>query len=61
MNDAPPQLRQVSAINAASEKLLPVLAYGQTLWRDGQVATTVWKFDKDSFGRITLDDASMGI
>ncbi len=27
----------------------------------GQVATTVWKSgDKDSFGRITFDDASMG-
>ncbi len=26
-----------------AKNCLPVLAYGQTLWRDGQVATTVWK------------------
>lgn len=58
--DAPPALR-VSAINAASEKLLSRLG----VWPDikGQRASCyhgmeVW--DKDSFGRITFDDNSLG-
>jgi 2-octaprenylphenol hydroxylase len=49
----------VSAINAASEKLL-------TRWMSGRIARRascyhgmeVW--DKDSFGRISFDDQSMG-
>ena len=58
--DAPPQLR-VSAINAASEKLLTRLGG----WSDivarracGYHGMEVW--DKDSFGRIEFDDQSMG-
>lgn len=59
-SDAPPALR-VSAINAASEKLLSKLG----VWQDiiAQRASCyhgmeVW--DKDSFGRISFDDQSMG-
>ncbi|AYL67520.1 MULTISPECIES: FAD-dependent 2-octaprenylphenol hydroxylase [Citrobacter freundii complex] len=58
--DAPPQLR-VSAINAASEKLLTRLG----VWSDIVARRAccyhgmeVW--DKDSFGRIEFDDQSMG-
>ena len=58
--DAPPELR-VSAINAASEKLLTHLG----VWADivAQRASCyhgmeVW--DKDSFGHIAFDDESMG-
>ncbi|MCS2148283.1 FAD-dependent 2-octaprenylphenol hydroxylase [Scandinavium manionii] len=58
--DSAPQLR-VSAINAASEKLLSRL----DVWNDivGERASCyhgmeVW--DKDSFGRIAFDDASLG-
>lgn len=58
--DAPPQLR-VSAINAASEKLLTRLG----VWSDIVASRAccyhgmeVW--DKDSFGRIEFDDQSMG-
>ena len=58
--DAPPALR-VSAVNAASEKLLSKLG----VWQDiiAQRASCyhgmeVW--DKDSFGRISFDDQSMG-
>lgn len=58
--DAPPQLR-VSAINAASEKLLNRLG----VWSDIVARRAccyhgmeVW--DKDSFGRIEFDDQSMG-
>lgn len=58
--DAPPQLR-VSAINAASEKLLTRLG----VWSDIVARRAccyhgmeVW--DKDSFGRIAFDDQSMG-
>ncbi len=40
--DAPPQLR-VSAINAASEKLLTRLASGRTFSLVGPVVITVWK------------------
>lgn len=59
-SDAPPELR-VSAINAASEKLLTRLG----VWSDivAQRASCyhgmeVW--DKDSFGHIAFDDESMG-
>lgn len=59
-HDAPPELR-VSAINAASEKLLTRLG----VWSDivAQRASCyhgmeVW--DKDSFGHIAFDDESMG-
>ncbi|MFW0766960.1 FAD-dependent 2-octaprenylphenol hydroxylase [Trabulsiella odontotermitis] len=58
--DAPPALR-VSAINAASEKLLSHLG----VWPAIQATRAsryhgmeVW--DKDSFGRIEFDDVSMG-
>lgn len=58
--DATPQLR-VSAINAASEKLLTRLG----VWSDIVARRAccyhgmeVW--DKDSFGRIEFDDQSMG-
>ncbi|EGT0662779.1 FAD-dependent 2-octaprenylphenol hydroxylase [Citrobacter werkmanii] len=58
--DAAPQLR-VSAINAASEKLLTRLG----VWSDIVARRAccyhgmeVW--DKDSFGRIEFDDKSMG-
>ncbi|WP_204525401.1 FAD-dependent 2-octaprenylphenol hydroxylase [Citrobacter cronae] len=58
--DAPPQLR-VSAINAASVKLLTRLG----VWSDIAARRAccyhgmeVW--DKDSFGRIEFDDQSMG-
>lgn len=58
--DSAPQLR-VSAINAASEKLLSRL----DVWNDivSERASRyhgmeVW--DKDSFGRIAFDDASLG-
>lgn len=58
--DAPPALR-VSAINAASEKLLNKLG----VWEDIVARRAscyhgmeVW--DKDSFGRISFDDQSMG-
>ncbi|WP_054177485.1 FAD-dependent 2-octaprenylphenol hydroxylase [Trabulsiella odontotermitis] len=58
--DAPPALR-VSAINAASEKLLSHLGVWSTIQ-----ATRVSRYhgmevwDKDSFGRIEFDDESMG-
>ena len=58
--DAPPELR-VSAINAASEKLLTHLG----VWADIVAhrascyhGMEVW--DKDSFGHIAFDDESMG-
>src|SRR5690606_25928634 len=58
--DAPPALR-VSAINAASEKLLTRLG----VWSDITAfrascyhGMEVW--DKDSFGHIAFDDESMG-
>ncbi|MFP5596794.1 FAD-dependent 2-octaprenylphenol hydroxylase [Kluyvera sp. 142486] len=58
--DAPPALR-VSAINAGSEKLLTKLDVWSAI--TAQRASCyhgmeVW--DKDSFGRITFDDRSMG-
>lgn len=59
-NDAPPELR-VSAINAASEKLLthlgvwPAIVAQRASCYHGM---EVW--DKDSFGRIAFDDESMG-
>lgn len=58
--DAPPALR-VSAINAASEKLLTHLGVWSNIIarRAGRYhGMEVW--DKDSFGRITFDDQSMG-
>jgi len=59
-DDAPPALR-VSAINAASERLLSHLGVWSTIIarRAGCYhGMEVW--DKDSFGRITFDDHSMG-
>ncbi len=58
--DAPPQLR-VSAINAASEKLLTRLGVWQDILSRGASCyhgMEVW--DKDSFGHISFDDQSMG-
>ena len=58
--DAPPALR-VSAINAASEKLLTHLGVWSNIiaQRAGRYhGMEVW--DKDSFGRIAFDDQSMG-
>ena len=58
--DAPPQLR-VSAINAASEKLLTRLGVWQEiLSRRASCYHGMEVWDKDSFGRITFDDQSMG-
>ncbi len=59
-NDAPPQLR-VSAINAASEKLLTRLGvWSNIVARRASCYHGMEVWDKDSFGRITFDDASMG-
>lgn len=59
-NDAPPQLR-VSAINAASEKLLTRLGvWSNIVARRVSCYHGMEVWDKDSFGRITFDDASMG-
>lgn len=58
--DAPPALR-VSAINAASEKLLVRLGVWDAI-RDARLSIyhgmEVW--DKDGFGHITFDDKSLG-
>ncbi|XTZ39120.1 FAD-dependent 2-octaprenylphenol hydroxylase [Salmonella enterica] len=58
--DAPPELR-VSAINAASEKLLAhigvwsdIIAHRASCYHGMEV------WEKDSFGRIAFDDRSMG-
>ncbi|HBD8019845.1 TPA: FAD-dependent 2-octaprenylphenol hydroxylase [Escherichia coli] len=58
--DAPPQLR-VSAINAASEKLLTCLGVWQDiLSRRASCYHGMEVWDKDSFGHISFDDQSMG-
>ncbi|MED9015422.1 MULTISPECIES: FAD-dependent 2-octaprenylphenol hydroxylase [Escherichia] len=58
--DAPPQLR-VSAINAASEKLLTRLGIWQDiLSRRARCYHGMEVWDKDSFGHISFDDQSMG-
>ncbi|HFI3506584.1 TPA: FAD-dependent 2-octaprenylphenol hydroxylase [Escherichia coli] len=58
--DAPPQLR-VSAINAASEKLLTRLGVWQEiLSRRASCYHGMDVWDKDSFGHISFDDQSMG-
>ncbi|MFP2608317.1 MULTISPECIES: FAD-dependent 2-octaprenylphenol hydroxylase [Escherichia] len=58
--DAPPQLR-VSAINAASEKLLTRLGIWQDiLFRRASCYHGMEVWDKDSFGHISFDDQSMG-
>ena len=58
--DAPPQLR-VSAINAASEKLLTRLGIWQDiLSRRASCYHGMEVWDKDSFGHISFDDQSMG-
>lgn len=58
--DAPPQLR-VSAINAASEKLLTRLGVWQDiLSRRASCYHGMDVWDKDSFGHISFDDQSMG-
>lgn len=58
--DAPPALR-VSAINAASEKLLARLGVWEAICAarvSPYHGMDVW--DKDSFGRITFDDKTLG-
>lgn len=58
--DAPPQLR-VSAINAASEKLLAHLGVWSSIVAQRASCyhgMEVW--EKDSFGRIAFDDSRMG-
>ena len=58
--DAPPQLR-VSAINAASEKLLTRLGvWSEIVARRACCYHGMEVWDKDSFGRIEFDDQSMG-
>ena len=58
--NAPPQLR-VSAINAASEKLLTRLGIWQDiLSRRASCYHGMEVWDKDSFGHISFDDQSMG-
>lgn len=58
--DAPPQLR-VSAINAASEKLLTRLGIWQDiLSRRASCYHGMEVWDKDSFGHISFDDQNMG-
>ncbi|EFN9756059.1 FAD-dependent 2-octaprenylphenol hydroxylase [Escherichia marmotae] len=58
--DAPPQLR-VSAINAASEKLLTRLGIWQDiLSRRASCYHGMEVWDKDSFGHISFYDQSMG-
>ncbi|EOS0527042.1 FAD-dependent 2-octaprenylphenol hydroxylase [Escherichia coli] len=58
--DAPPQLR-VSAINAASEKLLTRLGVWQDiLSRRASCYHGMEVWDKDSFGHISFDDQRMG-
>lgn len=58
--DAPPALR-VSAINAASEKLLTHLGVWSTvLARRAACYHGMEVWDKDSFGKIAFDDQSMG-
>lgn len=58
--NAPPQLR-VSAINAASEKLLTRLGVWQDiLSRRASCYHGMEVWDKDSFGHISFDDQSMG-
>lgn len=59
-NDAPPALR-VSAINAASEKLLTRLGvWSDIVARRASCYHGMEVWDKDSFGRIAFDDKSMG-
>ncbi|HFZ8995553.1 TPA: FAD-dependent 2-octaprenylphenol hydroxylase [Citrobacter freundii] len=59
-SDAPPALR-VSAINAASEKLLARLGvWPEILSRRASCYHGMEVWDKDSFGRISFDDQSMG-
>lgn len=58
--DAPPALR-VSAVNAASEKLLSKLGVWQDIIsRRASCYHGMEVWDKDSFGRISFDDQSMG-
>ena len=58
--DAPPALR-VSAINAASEKLLTRLdVWPEIIARRASCYHGMEVWDKDSFGHISFDDQSMG-
>lgn len=58
--DAPPALR-VSAINAASEKLLARLdVWSAIVAQRASCYHGMEVWDKDSFGRIAFDDQSMG-
>lgn len=59
-DNAPPQLR-VSAINAASEKLLTRLGvWSAIVARRASCYHGMEVWEKDSFGRIAFDDRSMG-
>lgn len=58
--DAPPALR-VSAINAASEKLLTRIGvWSEIVAQRASCYHGMEVWDKDSFGRISFDDQSMG-
>ena len=58
--DAPPELR-VSAINAASEKLLTHLGvWSEIVAQRASCYHGMEVWDKDSFGHIAFDDESMG-
>ena len=58
--DAPPALR-VSAINAASEKLLTHLGvWSEIVAQRASCYHGMEVWDKDSFGHIAFDDESMG-
>jgi 2-octaprenylphenol hydroxylase len=57
--DAPPALR-VSAINAASEKLLTGWMSGRIIAQRASCYHGMEVWDKDSFGHISFDDQSMG-
>ncbi|SFR11132.1 2-octaprenylphenol hydroxylase [Enterobacter sp. kpr-6] len=59
-DNAPPELR-VSAINAASEKLLTRLGvWSEIVAHRASCYHGMEVWDKDSFGRITFNDESMG-
>ncbi|PIJ48991.1 FAD-dependent 2-octaprenylphenol hydroxylase [Erwinia sp. OLTSP20] len=60
LSDATPQLR-VSAINAASERLLQHLGVWETILQRAAPYHGMAVWDKDSFGHIIFDDDNQGI
>lgn len=58
-DDAPPALR-VSAINAASERLLERLEVWPVIARRASCYHGMEVWDRDSFGHIAFDDSSIG-